>query len=179
MKNEDYTVELVLKTLAPLTEETLFAVAELGGAAGGNVGGRRLEVTMTVTAAHPHLAIDKALRKVVDLVHFVIASTAAMTIEEFDRREAERSALVGVAEVAEMLGVSRQRVTALSKRDDFPAPLQRLASGPVWRGGDLSTFKEGWQRKGGRPSKGVDMTHSLAGSDAPVRTRSGPHGRAS
>jgi hypothetical protein len=63
-----------------------------------------------------------------------------------------REELVGVGEIAQMLKISKQRVTTLSKRQDFPAPLQRLASGPVWRKSDLSTFADGWQRKGGRPS---------------------------
>lgn len=42
------------------------------------------------------------------------------------------SELVGIAEIGELLGVSRQRVTQLAKRDDFPAPIARLRMGPVW-----------------------------------------------
>jgi hypothetical protein len=151
--DRDYTVELALNTLTPLTEESLLAVARLGGAASGNPGGRRIEKTLTVAASHPSLAIDKALRQVLDLVDGTVASASALTTEEFDRREAERSALVGVGEAAVLLGISKQRLTTLSKREDFPAPLVRLKSGPVWREGDLSTFREGWQRKGGRPPK--------------------------
>ncbi|HEX7165424.1 MAG TPA: hypothetical protein VF230_00455 [Acidimicrobiales bacterium] len=41
--------------------------------------------------------------------------------------------LVGVAEIAEMLGVSRQRVDAITRTDDtFPSPEVELASGRVW-----------------------------------------------
>lgn len=151
MKNESYTVELIMNAQFALTEEGLFAIAEMGGAAGGSVGKTRFTTTMTVEASHPTLAIDQAIRRVLDKVDGVVVAAAAMTTEEFDRREAENSEFVGVAEVASMLKISRQRVTTLSKRADFPAPLQRLQSGPVWRRGDLSTFAQGWQRKAGRP----------------------------
>lgn len=40
--------------------------------------------------------------------------------------------LGGVTEVAEVLGVSRQRLLKLRERRDFPAPLADLAQGPVW-----------------------------------------------
>jgi hypothetical protein len=149
----DYTVELALETAQPLSEDGLMEVAQIGGAAGGNVGGRRLETTLTVTAPTASAAIDKALTLVLAKVDGSVASVSALTTEEFDRREDARALLVGVGEAAAMLGISKQRVNVLSKRQDFPAPLARLGSGPVWRGGDLSTFAEGWQRKGGRPPK--------------------------
>jgi predicted DNA-binding transcriptional regulator AlpA len=53
---------------------------------------------------------------------------------------------MGVAEVAELLGVTRQRVTQLAKTDGFPEPQVRLASGPVWESADV----EQWARKTGR-----------------------------
>jgi len=40
--------------------------------------------------------------------------------------------LVGVQEIAVMLGVSRQRVGQLAARDDFPAPEADLATGRIW-----------------------------------------------
>lgn len=161
MKNEEYTVELTMNAQHALTEACLLAIAEMGGAAGGNVGERRFTTTMTVKAAHPSLAIDVAIRQVLDKVDGVVVAASALTVDEFDRREAAKSALVGVAEVAVLLGISRQRVTTLSKREDFPAPVQRLAAGPIWREGDLSTFKSGWQRKGGRPAK--ERMHTASG----------------
>lgn len=54
--------------------------------------------------------------------------------------------LMGVAEVAELLQVSRQRVTQLAKTPEFPAPSARLASGPVWESADI----ERWARETGR-----------------------------
>ena len=59
--------------------------------------------------------------------------------------------LVGVTEVAELLGVSRQRVAQLREREDFPAPVAELAAGPVWTRTNLTRFVEAWPRKPGRP----------------------------
>lgn len=53
---------------------------------------------------------------------------------------------MGTAEVAKLLGVSRQRVNQLSHREDFPEPLARLAATPVWRTSDI----ERWAREVGR-----------------------------
>lgn len=41
--------------------------------------------------------------------------------------------LVGVAEIAEMLGVSRQRIHAIIKTDpSFPEPVAVLTAGKIW-----------------------------------------------
>jgi predicted DNA-binding transcriptional regulator AlpA len=55
--------------------------------------------------------------------------------------------LVGVTEVREMLGVSRQRVHQLVRdRPDFPEPVAELASGKIWLRRDV----EQWARRAGR-----------------------------
>jgi len=54
--------------------------------------------------------------------------------------------LVGAAEIAQMLGVSRQRVQQLISRDDFPKPDVKLAMGKVWRRGDVIA----WAKAQGR-----------------------------
>jgi predicted DNA-binding transcriptional regulator AlpA len=41
--------------------------------------------------------------------------------------------LVGLTEIAAMLGVTRQRASQLSRQKGFPPPLDRIAAGPVWR----------------------------------------------
>ncbi len=41
--------------------------------------------------------------------------------------------LVGVAEIAELLGVTRQRVDAIARtHEDFPAPVAEIAAGRIW-----------------------------------------------
>ncbi|MCT7373003.1 hypothetical protein [Mycolicibacterium llatzerense] len=63
--------------------------------------------------------------------------------------------LSGVAEIADICGVSRQRAFQLIGRDDFPAPIGRLASGPVFTTASIHEFKRGWEptRRAGRPPR--------------------------
>lgn len=54
--------------------------------------------------------------------------------------------LVGVAEIAEMLGVTRQRVHQLTRLADFPEPVAVLSAGHIWSREDV----ERWARQTGR-----------------------------
>lgn len=54
--------------------------------------------------------------------------------------------LVGTAEIADLLGVSRQRVHQLVSRADFPEPVAKLAAGIIWNRLDV----ERWARDSGR-----------------------------
>ncbi len=54
--------------------------------------------------------------------------------------------LLSTIEIAEMLGVTRQRVDQLSRTDGFPEPVAELAIGRVWRRQDV----EQWARSTGR-----------------------------
>jgi predicted DNA-binding transcriptional regulator AlpA len=58
--------------------------------------------------------------------------------------------LVGVAEVADMLGVSRQRVHQLATQQGFPDPIARLSAGLVWRRTDIKR----WAIQDGRLANG-------------------------
>lgn len=48
--------------------------------------------------------------------------------------------LAGAAEVAEMLGISRQAVHKLSKGADFPEPVARLKAGAIWERDVIATW---------------------------------------
>lgn len=54
--------------------------------------------------------------------------------------------LVGVAEIAEMLGLTKQRVNQLSREPGFPPPEAVLSAGKIWRRDVI----ERWARKAGR-----------------------------
>ncbi len=76
---------------------------------------------------------------------------------EWSRLEAELGQsnaleLVGVSEVAELLGVTRQRAHTLAAGPTFPQPVARLAAGPVWTRTSISHFLDSWERKPGRPA---------------------------
>lgn len=60
--------------------------------------------------------------------------------------------LAGLAEVAEILGVPKRTAARYSARVDFPEPLDRLASGPVWRRVDVERWgRENLPLRTGRP----------------------------
>lgn len=54
--------------------------------------------------------------------------------------------LLGQTEIADLLGVSRQRAQQLYKEGKLPVPYDTLAMGPVWLKADI----EAWAREAGR-----------------------------
>lgn len=48
--------------------------------------------------------------------------------------------LVGTAEVAELLGLTRQRVQQLARDPGFPAPIAKLSAGWIWRRADVEQW---------------------------------------
>jgi hypothetical protein len=61
--------------------------------------------------------------------------------------------LAGLAEIAGLWGVTRQRAAQIAAHPDFPKPVDRLAMGPVWRESDVRKFHS-TPRKPGRKPKG-------------------------
>lgn len=61
--------------------------------------------------------------------------------------------LVGAAEIAGILGVSRQRVQQLVTAPGFPTPVAVLAMGKVWQRGDVRRWAEE-HRRPDRPRRG-------------------------
>jgi hypothetical protein len=72
--------------------------------------------------------------------------------------------LVGVAELAELCGVTRQRASALARSNGFPEPLAELASGPVWDLRMVERFVRQWPRKTGRPAKAAQPDKPARGT---------------
>ncbi len=62
--------------------------------------------------------------------------------------------LVGMAEIAEMLGVTRQRVDKIQRTyDDFPEPEVHLTAGRIWSREAVEAWIQAHpQRPSGRPS---------------------------
>jgi predicted DNA-binding transcriptional regulator AlpA len=56
--------------------------------------------------------------------------------------------LVGLAEIGEMLGLSRQRVDQLARSKGFPEPVAVISAGRIWLRADV----EAWARATGRLS---------------------------
>jgi predicted DNA-binding transcriptional regulator AlpA len=54
--------------------------------------------------------------------------------------------LVGVTEIGDLFGVSRQRADQLTRTERFPEPVAVLSAGRIWRRADV----EAWARATGR-----------------------------
>ena len=61
--------------------------------------------------------------------------------------------VVAQAEVTQMLGISRKRVSQLTSSDDFPAPLGALTVGGLGRSGSAATDKGTSVYKEGRTTR--------------------------
>jgi prophage regulatory protein len=74
------------------------------------------------------------------------------TLDEVDH-------LVGLAEIAAMLGVTRQRAGQLARDyDDFPKPVAELASGRIWERAAVEAWaKKHPLRRPGRPPMGLQV----------------------
>ena len=57
--------------------------------------------------------------------------------------------LMGRLEIADLLGVSQQRVNQLARRKDFPEPVARLALGQVWDAAAVREWAEKRERERG------------------------------
>ena len=53
--------------------------------------------------------------------------------------------ICGTAEIASVLGVSKQRIASLRKMKNFPDPVIELASTPLWDKNDIIAFLREWQ----------------------------------
>lgn len=147
----EFTVSVTIEAKSALTERKLFAVAAIGGSASGNAGERLVETTLTVTAETLFKAISIGADQILAIVPGVVIAAEVMTTEEADRRLEQGEPMLGVTEIASLLGVSKQRASVLSRRRDFPNPVVALSHGKAWRRADVERWTETWDRKEGRP----------------------------
>jgi hypothetical protein len=135
----------------------------------------------TVEADDPREALDTALsifNRAVNWAELPRWQLVDVRIMEQDRlRAALTGPLVGVTEIAWLLEVSKQRVTQLAQRTDFPPPRANLKAGRVWQLAQIEEFKDRWTRKTGRPPKdeGPDDTDSNSSGASPAQSDSDGH----
>ncbi len=132
-----------------------------------------LSVRLSVEAASADAAMAKAVgalltglrrtgfTKTVDIIR-----VEAETAEELEHRLQTEDVpqLAGVAEVARILRVSKQRVSELLKSRFFPRPIAELEASPVWRSSAIIRFAERWKRKPGRPPGRSSQADSRTGA---------------
>ncbi|MFB9893545.1 hypothetical protein ACFFOQ_27390 [Planobispora takensis] len=124
--------------------------------AGRRVPGR-VSLQLNVEAASARRAVETAVREVTaalrDLSRPVhIARIEVVAEDEFEAEMRSMPVeLMGVREIAEAAGVTRQRADQLTHREDFPQPLASLAAGKIWSGAAVRRWLATWERKSGRP----------------------------
>src|SRR5881397_2705980 len=94
-----------------------------------------ITVRFNVEAGSAREAVDRALDAFGTACPAMeVFRIEAQTVQGLEQElgMADRPELIGVAELAELLGVSKQRASELARGAGFPAPLAVLAAGPVW-----------------------------------------------
>ncbi len=81
---------------------------------------------------------------------------------------ADRVVLLGLAEVAKGLKLSKQRASELTRKTGFPEPVAVLASGPIWTSQQLEAFQSGQS----------DSGHSIVVEDVSLASLVSPCGPA-
>lgn len=66
--------------------------------------------------------------------------------------------LLGLSEVAALLGVSKRTASRYAARSDFPTPAAQLAMGPIWFGEDVETWISRRPVRRGRPPQARPTT---------------------
>lgn len=62
--------------------------------------------------------------------------------------------IVTVAEIAHRLDVSRAYVSKITRRDDFPPPVDTLGERPVWLWADVEGWRDAERKPGPKPRAG-------------------------
>ena len=103
--------------------------------------------------------------------------TLADVVDE-DQARSNFPDLVGASAVAEILGVSRQRLAELRATDRFPLPVTTIDGRDVWMRAAIEKFDAGWERRPGRPRRedvapirpgGLGASSFRIGGRVPVR----------
>lgn len=113
-----------------------------------------LAATITLEAGTLRQAIAAALQVVETATGEKALAIEILPTHEFDRRVNKPliPPLVGNAEIARMLGVSRQRAGQLVDVDGFPPAAVVTQAGPLRVRSQVEGWARTWERRSGRPS---------------------------
>lgn len=115
----------------------------------------RYRLTTSIEDTSLRQAIATALRRVEDTTGQKATGVEAITHEEAVRRlEAPHfPELVGNSEIAEILGVSRQRAAQLTEQKGFPGAVVTTKNGALRVRSAVEDWAANWKRQAGRPRK--------------------------
>lgn len=121
-------------------EELRAAIAERGGVPLNWRDNRRYGARFCISAPEADTAVDEGVQTLreasasVGLPEAPVVDVEASTLAEVTRAhsDVEVPELIGVTELAELLGVGHHLVTLLVRAKGFPPPAAELNAGPVW-----------------------------------------------
>lgn len=116
------------------------AIVDRGGVPLVSRDGRRYGARFFVRTSGAQSAIEEGVQALqesattVGLPEEPVVEAEASTMSELaaDVPDEQVPPLIGITELAELLGVSNQLVTVLVRAKGFPAPVAELNAGPVW-----------------------------------------------
>lgn len=113
-------------------------------------------VSLTVSAHDAFSAMRMVPAIITTLSHLVpdltVTATSILSEPEFQKELDTPSIpeLVGITEIAEMIGSSTQQVNTLTHREGFPSPLVTLAMGRFYGKAAIERWVAQWDRTPGR-----------------------------
>lgn len=115
----------------------------------------RMCATLTLDAATLRQASATALAAVEGAIARKALGIEVLPTHEFDRmlERPQIPELVGNADIADMLGVSRQRAAQLADLAGFPPAVTHIKAGPLRVRRQVEHWAATWERKTGRPPK--------------------------
>lgn len=164
MRTTDWALSVEFDTETPLTTDELDALSDFADQEDATVARRAAGGYQLLTTRHT----TDPFRAAEDLtqlgtkwagelgIQVRLVGASALTGEEAAKRARTPTvpALASAADVAHILGVSRQRVHQLSKQHPrFPPPIAHVAVGPLWTVDAIHWFGSVWERRSGRPPK--------------------------
>lgn len=117
-----------------------------------------MSATITLDATSLRQATTAALQAVETAADTKARGLEVLTTDEFDRELARPQIppLVGNADIAEMLGVTRQRAAQLTDATGFPPAVAHIKAGPLRVRHQVEHWASTWTRKTGRPKHEPD-----------------------
>lgn len=124
------------------------AIVELGGVPLVSKDSGRFGARFWVRAPGTESAVERGVEALQEAAATAglpagpVVEVEASTLEELshDGSGGEVPPLIGITELAEILGVSHQLVTVLVRAKGFPVPAAELNAGPVWTLSSVNRF---------------------------------------
>lgn len=159
---QGYSVMVEHDLLAPIDDdriETFFEAFQANGVDGAVIGVGQDTISARFSlddGDHGEAGYHGAqlFVQVAEKVEVPLGAFRALEVKTHEALERELNAppqrYAGITEVAEILGVSKQRVSELRQSGRFPSPVAEIAAGPVWTVSSLDRFIDTWDRRPGR-----------------------------